>query len=199
MYDHGIAMGDQGFAMRYYGTPMVSRGYAMARCPVETPQSCHGKAIRWVIMALPHGCPCHYHGTTTGVHGRPWHRPRSFTALLWHCHGTSMYDHGIAMSDQGIAGHYHRTSTVSRRYAMVRCSVKNPQSCHGMPWQCRGTSCCNAMAMSYVAWFRVLPWDAMGIAMVCHGTYPKNVRYRLTAAAYKYSYGYRSISPYGFF
>ena len=53
--------------------------------------------------------------------------------LLRHCHRMTTYDHGIAISDHGAAMHYHGTSMFSRRYAMVRCPVISPQSCHGMP------------------------------------------------------------------
>ena len=52
-------------------------------------------------------------------------------ALLWHYHGMTMYDHGITMDDHGIAMHYLGTSMVCSRFAIVRCLVQTPQSCHG--------------------------------------------------------------------
>ena len=55
-------------------------------------------------------------------------------ALLWHCHGLTMYDHGIAMGDHYLVTHHHDTSMVPPRCAIHGNVIVVYEHAIFMPW-----------------------------------------------------------------
>ena len=75
----------------------------------------------------------------------------------------TMNDHGIAMGDHAIVMHYRGTSIVFPTYAMVRCSVQTPQSCHGMLW--------HTIAMPWHVLLQCYHNAMANDLCICHGNY----------------------------
>ena len=128
MGDHGIARTvARGMNMDIHGLP---------RAPVVMPMVTHG--LRGLLMVRP--------WMTTGCHERQWMATDDHgipmadngnvmvdRGIARVARGMAVVTRGMAMEDNGIAMGDHGTSMVSPRYAMVRCPVTTPQSCHGMP------------------------------------------------------------------
>ena len=115
------------------------------------------------------------HGISMGDHANvafPWVTMAGDNDLLMDDHGMTMYGHGITVGDHGIAMHYngiamhyhgiamhyHGMPMVSPRYAIVRCCVQTPQSCHGNAVR-HILLQCNGNAMSHDSWYcHGMPW-----------------------------------------